>query len=426
MSGTQRRIVLKRRPWRTTEIDAGPPPVFVKRFHDARFPGAAVGRWRDLRRARREARTLDALARAAVRAPAVRGVVETEHGVELRLELVPGARALDTVLDACDARLARALGAALARLHAAGYAHGDLHAGNVLVDESGEIWIVDAAAIRRASAGAAARDLVHAAAEARERTTARFRARFFLEYARRGGDARRAEAAALVEAIEGAARVARRERVRAENDRWRRASGACALHVDGDTSVIAPHATARDEALELARRALRGLGDTASVVVRDAKGRRAWREMTRLVEHRVACVRPLVAVESPRSLAVFEPPDGARPPARGSESDARALGALAGALWDRGLALRHADVLVGADGVACVSVAARLVDATTVERALDAWSGNSRDDACWTSAPFRDAFVAAQRGSRHRRAALRASLEEGRGGHGSGPGGQAT
>ncbi len=418
-------MVLKHRPWRTTEVEVGPEPVFVKRYHDARLPGRGLARWRDRRRARREASRLDELRRAGVPVPAVIDVREDEAGVELRLEYLAGTETLRERLDGAGGApahaLARTLGALLGRLHAAGFAHGDLHAGNVLLGQGERAWIVDAAEITRASQSKCARDLVQAVAELREDTTVRFRARCWIEYVRTAPHVRRAEAASLAEAIEGAARIARRERVRVERDRWLRESGACALHVDGALRVLAPCATQRDAALGLARDAVQvaSRGGTRDAVQATSSGaapaefrcvsrasRTAWTDAARLVEHRVPTVLPAVLVEAPSILACFELPRGARAPVPGSAEDARALGMLAGSLWDRGLALATCAVFLDAHGIAAVDAGAGLHAARSLRRCLLPWAAFGS-----ISADFETAFLDAQRGSRVQRSMLQALFE---------------
>ncbi|MBL8861418.1 MAG: phosphotransferase [Planctomycetes bacterium] len=417
MPGTQPREVLKRRPWRTSEVESGPRPAFVKRFHDARFPGRAVGRWRDRRRARREARRLTALAAAGVPVPRVLGVAETAGGVELRLELLESARPVSTALAAGLAAgraiegpgLARALGTLLARLHAAGFAHGDLHAGNALLDGQGRAWIVDAAAIRAATPARVARDLVRAAAAARETSSPRFRARFLLAYLAAAGDARRSEASALAEALEAAGRLERRARVAAESDRWLRASGAVAPHREPGLVLWFPTTLGPASALAAARATLAGAGSSAYRVVHGRRARGAWLAQARLVEHGIPAAQPLAFVERPRRVAVFAQPRGARAPRDGSASDARALGALAGALFDRGLCLGAPAAAIGADGRAHALPGAGLVGAPSVARALRPWRAGFGTD--WTRAPgFAAAFATAQRGSRVQREAVHAAL----------------
>ncbi len=422
-------MVLKHRPWRTTEVERGPETVFVKRFHDARLPILGFSRWRDRRRARGEARRLGELARAGVAVPAVLGIRETAAGVELRLEYLHAAQTLEQRAESgfgpASNRLARALGELLAGLHGAGFAHGDLHLGNVLVDGSERAWLVDAAAIRRGSPSARAHDLVHAAAALRERSSARFRARCWLAYVRASTDARRAEAASLSEAIEGAARTARRERVRAERDRWLRESGVCARHVDGNLRVLAVRNLSRAEALLLARSESMTVPITApttghaTVRVHGRSARDAWTDAARLVEHRIPTALPLAFVESPRAAAVFGAPLGAREPVRDSTADALALGTLAGALWDRGLRLDRCDVAVDERGEAFMRAGAGIRAATRLEIALEPWrrlrpaANETAITTDWAArAEFVQGFLEAQRGSRMQREQLRELLRD--------------
>jgi len=411
VTATQPRTVLKRRPWRTTEIEEGPVPVFVKRFHDARFPGPTVGRWRDLRRARREARILGELRAAGVSVPRVLGIERTPEGVELRLEFVRDAHPVSELLDEPDRHLASRLGELVADLHSAGFTHKDAHPGNVLVDASAQTWIVDAASIQKATTSRITRDLVQAAGESRERTSARFRARFLLAYLRRTDPARRSEAAARIEAIEGAARIARRQHVAAEIDRWSRESGVVARLVDGDLALLARHSLSRTEALALAHTAISG-GDTPNArVVRGHQARKVWSTHARLEEHHVPAARPLVLVESPRLLGIFTALPGARAARCESPLDARAFGQLAGTLWDRGLGLRSLEVAIDQYGAAFVDLTSRVSDAVDLAEHLAPWRDDSSTGFDWTSsADFRAAFVTAQRGSRLQRAAVRAIL----------------
>lgn len=411
VTATQPRTVLKRRPWRTTEIEDGPVPVFVKRFHDARFPGPTVGRWRDLRRARREARILIELRAAGVSVPEVLGIQSTPEGVELRLEYLRVARRVGEVLDGSDRRLATRLGTLAAQLHEAGFAHGDGHLDNVLVDASGRCWIVDAASARSVTTSRAARDLVRAAAEAREVTTARFRARFLIAYLARMDPARRREREERMEVVEHDARIERRRHVAAENDRWFRESGVVVRLEDGERTLLVRRSLAVTEASALVRAAASGEVPPNMQVIRGHRAREAWSAHARLEEHRVSAARPLVLLESPTLFAVLTAPPGTRALRRDSPADARAVGALAGTLWDRGLALASPDVAIDEHGAAFVLLATQVSDATDLARHLAPWRGDGSTPFDWTSsAEFGDAFVAAQRGSRRQREAVDAAL----------------
>lgn len=348
---------MKHRPWRTTEVEvveAG-GAACVKRFHDARWPGSAVGRWRDLRRARREERRLVELARAGLPVPEVLGLRKTPEGVELRTRWIPGARPLAEILAEASGppdQLAAELGRLLAALHRAGFAHGDLHPGNVVIDAEQRAWLVDAAAIGRCSSVRQMRDLVQAAAHAREVTQPRFRARFLVAYLRAAPRAPGDDARGLAIVLESAARHERRAFVEAESDRWLRESGVCARHVDRELEVLVPHAVERDAALALVRRALAGDSVPGAEIERGAKARAAWLCAARLVEHRVPVLLPIAFVVRPRPLALFARPKGARDLDPARPADAQALETLAGTLSDRGLALRRAGVVLDALGTA--------------------------------------------------------------------------
>ncbi len=76
---------------------------------------------------------------------------------------IDAARDLASTWEASDARagrkLARELGALIGALHRTGFAHGDLHCGNVLIEPSGTAWLIDLGRTRRAGAGARDADL---------------------------------------------------------------------------------------------------------------------------------------------------------------------------------------------------------------------------------------------------------------------------
>jgi tRNA A-37 threonylcarbamoyl transferase component Bud32 len=131
------------------------PPFVIKRFNQKRPLNQLVDRVR-LDRARRNLalaalldflriRTPRGLAAAAVRRGGLvkRGYLVTEE--------VAGGRSLAECLrhGEAPAGALEAVGSALARLHAWGFAHRDLKATNVLVDGAGRAWLVDLDGIRR-------------------------------------------------------------------------------------------------------------------------------------------------------------------------------------------------------------------------------------------------------------------------------------
>jgi len=426
----------------------------VKRFHDARWPGRVVGRWRDLRRARREERRLRELAQAGLPVPEVLGVRETPDGVELRTRWIAGARTVAELLEdpsGIPDRLAAELGRLLGALHRAGFEHGDLHPGNVVIDAEQRAWLVDAAAIRP-TRGAPWLDLVKAAAHAREVTTARFRARFLVAYLRDAprvlsdaprvlsdaprvlsdaprilSDAPRVLSDAprilsdappmlrddprlFAVGLEVVARQERRRSVEAEGDRWLRESGVCALHQDGEFTVLVPHAVERDATLALVRHAVDGDALNGVEVARDVQARAAWICATRLVEHRVPVLRPLALVVKPRPLALFALPEGARDVDARCRADAQALGTLAGTLSDRGLSLGRTVVVLDGQGTAYADPRCALEAPHVLGEGLAAWQALAPAADRAMRLRFAAAFLRAHRGSRLERGELRRRL----------------
>src|SRR6185295_12047570 len=174
-------IVLRARPFRSVVLQpagaAEHGARIAKSFHHpnpwlALFDGA---------RARREFAALAALEQAGLPVPHPIAVRRTEQGWELELAALERARSLRELLDTGAeppggwARLAARLGRVVAQLHAAGWEHGDLHAGNVLVDERGAPWLVDLGRARRSApdAARALTELVHCAAAAHARALSR-------------------------------------------------------------------------------------------------------------------------------------------------------------------------------------------------------------------------------------------------------------
>ncbi len=432
MPETQPRALQKRRPWRTTEVEgAGDSAVFVKRFHDARWPGRWFGRWRDRARARRERQNLERMARAGLPVPQLLGIVETPAGVELRTRWIAGAVTLAEMLarSAPTPRLARTLGTLLGGLHAAGMSHGDPHAGNVLVGPDGRAWIVDAARVDRPTPRRMSTDLGLAAALAREHTGARFRAAFLIAYLRALPEdlranllARHGDRRGLLEFVESAGRRLRAARVEHELDRWLRSSGVCARMREGEIEYLRVRGSAAAEVPGLARAVVRG--DTPAGQRVERRGRReavrAWLDAARLAEHGLPGPEALLLVRVPVACAVFAESPGedlvtsaAHLGARDRRAAARAVGALAGAAADRGLILDPEAVLLRGGRDARITTAVPLARCDGAAQALSAW----REAAALTSARERAAFsagfVRAARGSRAERASLREELLRG-------------
>ena len=179
--------VLKSTPRRTVVLDAGPPARVVKRFH-APSDGLVSEVWNGLRdrlRAAREKRRLAGALRRGLRVPRAGSIRRTEDAVELVLEAIPGAESLDVWSSqrrsqAELARVGRKLGQLLRLAQATGVRHGDPHVGNVVVDATGEPWIVDGAELELRRGQRDAResfaDLVEWAAALRDSVPPRLRA----------------------------------------------------------------------------------------------------------------------------------------------------------------------------------------------------------------------------------------------------------
>ena len=130
------------------ELDTGHDRL-VKRF--ARATGAGSPRDALVRRVGRDAcsrewRALCALHAAGVPVPAPRGRARTAAGDALLIaDYVPGPTLWDWLEASADARergaCLRSVAEAVGRLHRAGFAHGDLHPGNVVLGPEGPVLL---------------------------------------------------------------------------------------------------------------------------------------------------------------------------------------------------------------------------------------------------------------------------------------------
>lgn len=329
-SPSDRERVLKRGRSRTVllAMENG-RDVVLKRFHHP----SPLKRWRDGWRARTELRALERLERHGVRVPHPLGIVRTPSGPEVRMEAVPGATSLEALLTGASTRaldwerfLPR-LGDFLARLYRAPIDHTDLHPGNVLVDAEDQPWLIDfhAARLRRGAGGAErwTRDLVRAAAFAREALSARQRLRFTAAW-RRALPAR-LQLPALDE-LEQRARLERRAAVESGSGRWLRTSSRC-LAERQRLEARWPPRPAADEL------------PTFQLASPLPEARARWRSAARCVEHGIPVAVPLLleadahgarATYADRAACTVrcDAPEGAGPVA---------LGHVLGLLHDRGL-----------------------------------------------------------------------------------------
>ncbi|MDR5902961.1 3-deoxy-D-manno-octulosonic acid kinase [Halomonas icarae] len=117
----------------------------VARFSDARYLWTGLERTRAFREMRL---TADLLARdLPVPRPVAASV--TRHGLTYEAALltvrIPGARALANLLEngEADDELLQRVGVTIRRFHDTGLDHVDLNARNLLVDNSGKVWLID-------------------------------------------------------------------------------------------------------------------------------------------------------------------------------------------------------------------------------------------------------------------------------------------
>ncbi len=345
---------LKEGPNRSVWFEAEPTPRAVKRFHSRGY----LARLLDGRRARREYRMLRELALRGLPVPTALVPQRVQRRWQIGSSWIQGARPLEDVLAGRSPwpneprRVARRLGRLLGLAHARGVRQRDLHAGNVLLDDAGEPWIVDPAGIRLGPAGAraAGADLERACGFLRERCTGGLRARALVAW-RRAVPASLASAVlarpgAVVE-LERAGRRDRARALRANARRWTRASGVLrAVSVDGERWLVRRTRTHA------------GPGTPALESLAPAARRRHWMVLGRLFEHGLA-VPPPARVAPQRGWAVelddlegFAPLPGraARLAPHERRRLAFALGELLGSLRERGHdpgALGARDIWIG-------------------------------------------------------------------------------
>lgn len=330
----------RRRVWR---LAAGARPVLVKQFRVGSGRHAARERWKariGRAPADREWRALAALHAAGLPVPEPLGLGTGPDGDRLLalawIDGVPCEAALRAAAPPARRALLVALGRQVARLHAAGWVHGDLHPGNVLVRGGAPVLLDWQRARRTRSAAARARDLgrlEHALAplvplpdRLRLRAAALGLARPFSPAARA---ALRAAGAAADRRAEDFARGRTRRlqrpgrqvaRVRLGARRGLRLRG---LEPDALRALLAAHAEAlgaadarvlkdddraRVTAHRVGGRSLvvkeapwRGLGRALADVVRGSAARRAWRAGHGLALRRIGVARPEAWLEQRRA-----------------------------------------------------------------------------------------------------------------------------
>ncbi len=330
------------------EESAGTTSV-VKRFH-SRGVRRVADRWR----AARELRALETLRSRGLPVPAAALERDAGGSWSLRMQHVGHRTLADVLARGAEQRVLDAVADLVADFLAADLTHADPHVDNIVLDDRGRPWIVDARGIRSAGLATRARlrgDLATMAAAVRESLEPQVRTRLLVRILRRLprpqcdlllGSAGRT---ALFVELERESRVLRRRAVSKNLDRWERESGVCErVHVEG-VDLLRCRKAPRDP--------------VGVVVLEGAAVPDAWRSTARLVEHRIAVATPLWIETRGTARAAFELGGGtialdrARAGERDPEALFRELGRLLGSLHDRGLrlaALGERGVLVRSDG----------------------------------------------------------------------------
>ena len=314
----------------TREVVDGTSRI-VKRFH---APGL-FDRTRDRRRALREHDALARLWAQGLPVPRPVALRRREGRWELVLEDLGAAVSLDDALEgrvpwpAPPLRIAASLGKLLADLVAGDVRHGDLHAGNVLVDEQARVYLIDLAYVRIGVQVAATPLLVGCAAGLRERDPAGFRARALAAFRRASGLALDADT------LEHQARERRKKVVSRRVARYWRESGALRLVEAGGVRGLLAHDLAEERLAELDR----DDPPQGYVAVRATSLQhlaRRWERAARCCMHRLPCERPVALIHAPRPRAVLEAPTLEPATARATST---ALARTLGSIHDRGLRL---------------------------------------------------------------------------------------
>jgi len=308
------------------------PALVRKRFHSKGWR-----RWGDRRRAVREFENLQLAYAAGLAVPMPREVSRLDEGWCLTMDRVPGARSLLAVLetepDLLPETLSEQLGRLLASLVHVGLEHGDLHLGNLVLDDAGKVWLLDFGQARprdeRALLAKHA-DLITLLASLRELANIELRESVVRSYLEAVGP-KGASYEQNLDELDRAARLERRRSVLRNLNRWTRESGVARLtSVPGRVEL-----TARREPDSL----------SARLVVEGEESTRAWLTSARLFEHHIPTLAPIRLLTQPTRAAEFELPAGLLPlsEARAQHSEellTTNFTALLERLHDRGIELR--------------------------------------------------------------------------------------
>jgi len=411
------------------ETDPGGCSRVVKRYRAQGW----LQRFGDRARAEREFRVLTELHGRGLPVPRPLGLTRCAGAWELACEWIPGAKGLDRWLGGgtnvpepvgphAPARLARRIGATLARAHVEGLDHGDLHPGNVLIDGEGCVWLIDFARARILGSSDPAvmrRDLLALGADARERIPLALRRRAFVAWWRALDPAtqrRLPTPGQLATEIEAELRERRRTVLAAHSDRWRRESGLCRQErIGGESCLVARDVDdLNDDGALTSLLALRpspelqaGPGGRGILVLADdGTLEETWVEAGIAHQHALRSARPLVLTGERQRRAFFELPPMSRRMngVNAAEVTDAAWGRLLGSLHDRGFVVGNLNALWYTP---------------TAELVLGPGAGLRPGSDCCAPAgianprAFRSAFLAEWRGSRVEGEALARSLENG-------------
>jgi len=285
----------------------------------------------------------------------VLGVGLEEGRWTLRLEWIEGATQLDELMQHAPGHrrrvdLARRLGDLLARVERVGLRHPDPHPGNVLVDASGRVWLVDLARARFAGPdpGQFRRMLIRACAGLRQTSTPGFRALIYRSYLRRRLATTEPPNAAE---IESEARSQQRLDVARRVDVWRRTSSATL-------------ATTTGAGQRIIRVRAAGSGPDPGWITRRIDGDRhtvaqIWSTLVRATLHALPTARPRTLALVPPWFVEFDVPEPGNETG-GVTAGPRHAAAFRMLLRDRGLML-EGEQLIDAEGRPYVGPAARLL-----------------------------------------------------------------
>jgi len=418
----------------------GDSGIVIKRFHS---PGA-LRRLTDGRRAAREFKILSQLHELGLPVPRPLEIRKQGDHWEVLIQWLPGSYAIEDFLrgerelPVGTGDLPRKLANLLARIWNAGLVHSDLHAGNVLLDEMGKLWIIDFQHARfrsEISTRRRIRDLIVLAAGVRETCSPRFRAKFLIELLRQLDTEESEDRTILAKRIEDEARLHHRYRVRRRQLRWTRESGACRAFAAGPVTGWVSREIEASRAPELCKLALLEFDETATILANGFESfevqqagetwlliraqdestlREAWYTSVRIKDHGLAAPRPILLVEQPQPRMLLsentEPGPGADGPGDNRENRAASIMQLLGSLHDRGLALADlsADTFRLAAEVPSFGAPIEVVAASASYRARDRKAAlelvGAQDDQ------WQQAYCSAWRGDRSELIELREEL----------------